>query len=309
MATETKLKLKNSVVLSGVIKDIDLTKVVNGVSKRTGKTYTAISGTLSIDTGNGNIHSLRLYHGDKFGSGKDNPGFITLDRFIREMDAAKEAGNPDNPVIGQRIKVTPSFENNLFISNGELVKTYQIGGGFLETNPQRIGSDKAEFSVDAIISKDLIPEIRDEVETGRFFLDAEVANYSGMVYNVRFVIENKTGVDYINSLQKPCVLEIWGDVINTSIVRTKQTENAFGEAHVEETTFTTRENLIKGASTEVREMTEEMESAITAGRQLLNAAIAQREGEAKNAGGNAFSGTAQTPATPATSAKTDSFQF
>lgn len=310
MSTQ-KLKFKNAITITGTIVDMDLEKKVDAVSASTGNTYTAIMGSVSVDAGNNNIHTMRLFYSPTFGAGgKPNPSFNVADRWLNEAKAAEEAGM-DNPVIGARVKFTPSFENNIFHSNGQLVNSYQIGGGFVETNPQRLGSDKSEFNVDVLITKDLVPEIIDEEETGRFFLNGEVADYRGMLYPVKFVIEGQRGIEYLDGLEKPAILEIWGDVLNVVTTKLKTTENAFGEAHVEETSSTLRENLIKGASTEVREITDLIAESITSGRQMLNAKIAQEEEKAKNAGGNAFnSATKQGNAsTQGASAKKGSFTF
>lgn len=302
MAVESKVKFKNAIVITGTIVDMDLEKVVDQVSAA-GNKYTAIRGTVAVDTGDNNIHTMRLFYSPTFGDGgKPNPSFGVADRWLREAQSAEEAGM-DNPVIGSRVKFTPSFANNIFPSNGELINTYQISGGFVETNPQRLGSDKAEFSADVLITSDLVPEIVNEEETGRFFLNAETADYRGMLFPVRFVIEGSGGINYLEGLDKPTIIEIWGDVLNVVTKTTKTTENAFGEAHVEEVSHTTRENLIKGASTESREITDLIEEGIKAGRQMLNAKVAQEEEKMKNAGGNAFKGAAAQGAAKASGAE------
>lgn len=309
MADKAKVKFKNSVVIVGEIVDLDL-KNETRKKKTNNEEYNVINGTISIQTDDKNIQNLRVWYMEKFNNGNINRNYTVALGWLNEMAAAEAKGEP-NPVIGRRIQMGTNISPNVFISNGNTVKTYQISAGFIETNPQRIGSNKSEFAVDAVITKDLVPEVdrETEQETGRFFLEAEIADYRGMLFPVRFVIENPGGVKYLNNLPRPSVLEIWGDVVNTVITRTQTTENAFGEAHVQEINSTTRENIIKGASTETRDMDEFLEQAITEGRQAFNVSVAQAEDAAKNAGGNAFNAGATTSAAPKPTAKVGEFNF
>lgn len=309
MADKAKVKFKNSVVIVGEIVDLDL-KNETRKKKTNNEEYTVINGTISVKTDDQNVQNLRVWYMEKFNNGNINRNYTTAHGWLNEIAAAEAKGEP-NPVIGRRIQMGTNISPNVFISNGSTVKTYQIGAGFIETNPQRIGSDKSEFAVDAVITKDLTPEVdrETEQETGRFFLEAEIADYRGVLFPVRFVIENEGGVKYLNSLPKPSVVEIWGDVVNTVITRTQTTENAFGEAHVQEINSTTRENIIKGASTETRDMDELLEQAITEGRQAFNVSVAQAEDAAKNAGGNAFNSSPAANTTSKPAAKAGEFNF
>ena len=284
---DNSVKFRNNVRLTGVLEDYDL-ELMNGTNKE-GNPYTAIRGSIVINTGDNNLHTIRAFYIEKFNNGNTNGNFTVAKRIL-DGDAD---GNKNS--IGMKIQLSASFEENSFVSQGELVKTYQVSGGFLETNPQRIGSDKSEFTVDAVVSKELIPEVRNEEETGRYFVDAEVGNYRGMLYPVRFVIDSQGGIDYLNSLEKPAVLSVWGDVVNNVTIVRREEENAFGDPRIVEQTFTTRENVLRGASTEPREMTELLANAIKEGRQAYEVHLSSVENRAKEAGGNAFKGAVSQP--------------
>ena len=114
--------------------------------------------------------------------------------------------------------------DNYVAKTATVAEFVNSGWPAFETNPQRIGSNKSEFVVDAVITKDLTPEIdrETEQETGRYFLEAEIADYRGMLFPVRFVIENPGGIKYLDSLPRPSVLEIWGDVVTQLLLEFKK---------------------------------------------------------------------------------------
>lgn len=298
---DQSLRFRNSVRLVGVLSDYDLVEETR--KNKNQDDYDVIRGNIVIDTGDGNTHNINVFYMAKFPNGNAN-GNYTVTKRILDGDI-----NGNKNSIGMRIQLSASYEENSFVTNGELIKTYRVGGGFLETNPTRLGSDKAEFEVDGLITKDPIPEVRDDQETGRYLVDAELANYRGELYPVRFVIGTEGG-EYLTGLDKPAVLRYWGNVVNTTVVNRVEEENAFGDPRIVEQTRTTRENFITGAQPEPREMTEILENYIKEGKQAYNVLIAQKEEAAKSAGGSAFNGstttaTQNTPATP----KTGEFNF
>lgn len=299
---KSSVKFKNFVRLVGILADYDLVEETRN-NKKTGDPYDVIRGNIVIDTGNNNTHNINAFYMAKWPNGNTNGNYTVAKRILDgDQDGEKHS-------IGMRIQLSASFEENSFVTNGELIKTNRVGGGFLETNPQRLGTDKAEFNVDALIEKELIPEVRDGEETGKYFLDVEVANYKGLLYPLRTVVENPAAIDFFNDLEKPSVLEIWGDVINSTTTIRHEEENAFGEPRIVEQTRTNRENLVKGASVEAREMTEVLQDVIKKGKQDYKVVIAQKEDEAKNAGGNAFAGSTTKPSSNVSTPKAGEFNF
>lgn len=300
-----KIKFRNMVRLVGVLVDYDL--VEENRQNQQGEPYTVIRGKYVIDTGNDNTHEINAFYMATFPSGKPNGNYTVMKRIL-DADAASDTGEKTG--IGMRIQLSASFEENSFVNNGELIKTHRVGGGFLETNPSRMGADKAEFSVDMLLEKDPIPEIRDEEETGRYIMEGSVGNYRGELYPVRFVLEIPEAVQFFNDLEKPCVIAVWGDVVNRTVINRIEEPNAFGAPRIVEQTRTTRENVIGGSSVEPREMSEALVETIKEGKQAYNVLLAQKEADAKTAGGRAFTaGSGSQPTTTTTAPKAGGFNF
>lgn len=267
------MKFKNSVVVTGVVTDIDL-RIESYNDKKTNEPYRAIVGSYSLNSGpipgttdeegKDNVISLRVFFKEFFNSGKTNSNFTIGSRWIDDPESA----------IGTRVSTSTSISQNAFIPQGtsEVVASTSIQAGFFNT--RSIGNDKSEFSVDLLIKTDLVEEFdRDENPTGRYIVNGEIADFSGMVFPAKFYISQPGGIKYFDSLEKPCFLEVWGDAINSEIVTTTTEASAFGEDRVVETTFSRKENVITGASSEPKELTEELSEAIKEGRTKYEIAI------------------------------------
>lgn len=284
-------KPKNKVNLVGVLSDYDLSlKEYN--DKNTGDPYNAIVGKIVIETGEGNEISLQAFERETFGNGNKNRTYSTYLNWINQ--GSNEDG--DLSMIGTQVSMSTSIDLNIFPGNdGSLVVTDQIRASFINT-ANSSSQPKAEFSVEALIENDTVPEIKDDVETGRHFLTVNLFDWQGTAFPARFVIQNSAAVEYFDDLEKPVIVPIWGDIINVETVTTKTEESAFGEARVVELTNTRREKVITGASVDPIEIDEggAIYEYVKNGKAAFETKKAAKENEKQN---NALSGETKSTAT------------
>ena len=136
------------------------------------------------------------------------------------------------------------------------------------TNP------RAEFEVDAVI-KSVQPEIRNDKETGRLYVNAIIFNYANAAIPARFVVENQAGVKFFSNIEPMTFTRIWGQQVNSTVTNEKMEESAFGEAKVVKSSYTKREFVITGAQTEAYDDTQITQAEIQSALQARNVYIAE----------------------------------
>ena len=128
-----------------------------------------------------------------------------------------------------------------------------------------------------------------------------------------FQIYNPNGINYFQSLAPNTFTQIWGKIESNTIKTVVETQNAFGEPLVEETTRTTKQWVITGANQVPfgeDQMTVEEWNNCLANRNMYTAELAKKEQEFKvnknqggintaPQGGNPFGGLAGATSTGA----------
>lgn len=278
------IKFKNSVTVAGTVEDFDL-EVRSYPDKKTGENYDAMVGTITLRIGDGEdaqFPTMRVFKRDFNKDGSANRDFKTYEKWLTQ---------DREDVIGTPVSIGTAFSPNAYIApSGDLVKSVQIQAGFVNTS--RVGTPRSEFRTDVLLTQPPVEETNAEGEaTGRYKLSAEVFDFRNMAFPVTFILELEQAVDYFESLgidtDNPVLLEVWGDAVNSQITQKREVESAFGDPKIETRTITRRENIITGASTEEKEITEEIFGVITEGKQAYNVYIDSVETKAKE-NDNAF---------------------
>ena len=147
------------------------------------------------------------------------------------------------------------------ITSGELKKNEYVGrDGQLKSFPQyttnfinrvEMGDDfnpTATFKVEVYIQA-LVPEIKNEEETGRLIIKGLVPLYGGKVVPQEFVVANEKAVAYIEqNYETGSTVKLKGNIVNSVEVIKTTTESGFGEDFEEIKRNTVRELLVTGGT-------------------------------------------------------------
>lgn len=256
-----KKTMKNITHIEGYLYEHSLEKKISGpTSKNPGTEF--IAGVIRIATDN-NIENIVDVHftyvTPTFGtSGKSNGNWkIMLDiiegiKYKTYMEVGADATQLD---------IDSSVALNEFYSdrNGEveLVSQMRNEGGFIHI--KKAGEsltekeiDRAAFSTDMVITKfkyvDADPD-RDIKEHA--VLNGAIFNFRKELLPVEYMVYNPQAIAYFESLgisnKNPTFTEVRGTQVNSTVVRKKTEEGAFGEPDVKETKTTRREFVVTWA--------------------------------------------------------------
>jgi hypothetical protein len=249
-------------------------------------------------------------------SGKPNATYTLLEQIINENNTWELNGEK-----AMKVRVSGDIECNDFVTrDGEMASPKRVRGSFVhaETNPiAQIGC--AKFKTDMLIEG--YQEVEDEKNGNYGQVRGYVFNFRNDFLPVVLTIRSNGGMSYFEkadiSVAEPMLTQVWGNIVCTTIVSTKETESAFGAPDVETTTRTLRAWDIEGASTEPYNfgdesvMTVEEVTKGKADREQHLAEVRQNHEEyqaSKNANNNVFSATS-TSAVSASPTAASNFKF
>lgn len=256
-------KMINKTVIEGVLVEKDL-KV--GTVEKTGINY--VSGKLHIETAPGNIVAVEIFESEKTKNGTTNAKYATL-KGIADNGKARHDG-ADQPTSLRVVSALGT--NDWYNKEGELVSSLINRGGFINVTGQI--SPKAEFEVDVVI-RSVVPEIRNEKETGRAILNAIVFDYANKALPAKFVVDNPKGVEFFQNLDPNTFTRIWGTQVNSTIVNERTEESAFGDAKVVKSSYSRKEFVVTGAQTEAYDEDQLTADDLNQAIQARNVAVAE----------------------------------
>lgn len=299
------IKFKNMVTIVGNLKDFDLTLHNERLDKQTQEPYNSIEGTITIEVGNDDdvqVQTLRVFQRELTKKGAKQGSYAVYEQWLANREAA----------IGTPVRVNTNFSPNVFVSNdGDVIKSVQIQAGFLSTS--QTGKPRSEFRADVLLTQPPVEETDREGElTGRAILNAEAFDFRKMAFPVKFILEMKGAIEYFESLDlasdNPVLLEVWGDAVNSSFDQTREVESAFGDPKIETITITRKENIITGASTEQKEIDEEIYKEIKAGKEAYEIFVSDAENRNQNKD-NALTGSGAAKTATKKAPKSGGFDF
>ncbi|WP_341323463.1 hypothetical protein NSQ62_08290 [Solibacillus sp. FSL H8-0523] len=221
-----------------------------------GETIEFINGTISIRTGDNEVHQIRLRSNKYTKEGKENnlfKAYVTVqEEYVSVADVAEAAKKGFNLVASEVSVDGKLVTNEYYAQDGRLRQYQQIDGRFV--NRLREVDDptpRAVFEVDIFVSK-ARQEILDDEETGRAIVEAFIPTYSSIVpYNFAVIEE---GADFfLYNLEHGQTLKVYGNILNVKKEQRKMVEMAFGEPR-EELVITYRsESLINNAKSAYEE--------------------------------------------------------
>lgn len=258
-----KKTMKNATHIEGYLYEHSLEKKVTGeTSKNPGTEY--IGGVIRIATNNAvdNIVDVHFtYVTPTFGSsGKKNGNWDIMNKIIdgtykTYMEVGEEATKLD---IDSAIALNEFYsDRNSQDGEMELVSTKRNEGGFIHIKKpdeelKEKEADRAAFAADMVITKCKIVEADPDREIKEHaVLGGAIFNFRKELLPVEFVVYNPKAIAYFESLgvssKSPTFTEVRGTQINSTIVKRKEEESAFGEVDVVETKSSRREFMVTWA--------------------------------------------------------------
>ena len=230
-------------------------KVTGENSKNPGTKY--IGGSLDIATDDAGLNVITVYFTyvvPTYSSGKTNNSYGVLENIIKN---GKTVLN-DGAEAATLVKVDASLGLNDFYTNRDgqetLVSAKRNMGSFINT-VSKLGEESTRntFECDMLINGTKLVEADGEkVAEDYLVVKGAVFDFKGAILPVEFVVKNKSGIKYFESLDASAsnltFTKVWGQINSETIVSRREEESAFGEPAVKEYTKTVREWVITGTS-------------------------------------------------------------
>ena len=256
MTTQVLRQALNKVDIWGYAQESTL-EVKSFNDKVTGQPYNAISGDVTIKTGENETHVISYFAKELTKDGAVSKNFKSLQTAINEMVTVADIAQGVS--VGEPSMLTCQGEltlNEFKTQSGELVANIRINGKFAPSRFKGEASTfepKAKFDIEGIVYKATKNELdKDGEETGRLTIDIYVPNYKGAVVPLSFVTDpslSQANKDYIEeNFVKGASINIYGNMVNKSKKIERVIEAGFGESKVETTYERVRDFVTIGGS-------------------------------------------------------------
>jgi hypothetical protein len=254
-------KTKNELVIAGRLYDtkLALKTVQDTTSAHYGQDF--ISGTVDVATDEDclNIVTVRFnFVQAVYKSGKKNTTYDNLKSIIDNGKTILTDGKDNATVVDIRgaVGLNDFYTNR----NGkeELVSAKVNVGSFLNLiSASKLDPDESKrnkFTCDMLINSTRLVEADEEhnIPADYLVVKGAVFDFRNAILPVEFVVKNKGGIQYFESLEasatNPVFTKVWGQINSSTVLSKKEEESAFGEPEVTTTTRTIREWVITGTS-------------------------------------------------------------
>lgn len=238
------------------ISQLTLKTVQNSESEHFGQEF--ISGSIDVATDEDclNIVTVRFtFVQATYKSGKVNNTFGVLKNLIENGKTVLADGKDEASLV--RIDAALGLNDFYTQRNGEdtLVSAKANMGSFVNTVSKLADEDtRNTFEYDMLINGTKYVEADTERNIPEDYLVVKgaVFDFRNSILPVEFVVRNKGGIKYFESLdaspQNLVFTKVWGKINSETIVDRREEESAFGEPAVKEYSRTIREWVITGTS-------------------------------------------------------------
>lgn len=296
---------------------LTLKKVQNSSSEHFGQDF--IGGSIDIATDDDclNIVTVRFtFVQPTYKSGKPNNTFGVLKNIIENGKSVLNDGKD----AATMVKIDASLGLNDFYTNRngeEVLVAAKINSGSFASIINKLPAEDTRntFECDMLINGTRYVEADEEknIKEDYLVVKGAVFDFRNAILPVEFVVRNKGGIKYFESLEasssNPTFTKVWGKINSETIVDKREVESAFGEPAIKEYSKTVREWVITGTSkadsvyeigdSENGVTAEEIKKAM-ADREVYLADVKKKQDEyqaSKNAGtGSGASNVASAPA-------------
>lgn len=308
--------LINKVSLEGLFYEHKLEKKITGEnSKAPGTEY--ITGTISIATDAECLNVVPVhfsYVTEKTSKGKTNKNY---DLFVKIIEGKLPTVMANGKEEAAKLHIDTAIALNEFYierdGKEELVSAKRLEGGFVNEVAE-ISSEITKrnfFDVDMLITKAVRVEANEERQLPeKVTISGYVFDFARHIMPVSFSVTNPAAMEYFENAEpsekEPFFTRVWGSQLSQTIKIKNETESAFGETLVTESTRSRKDYIITGAAKEAyvwddeSTLTAKEVSEMMAAREVTLASIKQNREEYK-----------KSAATPASSfkAKEEDYNF
>ena len=289
-----------TVVGTLVEKNLEETSYTNN---ETGKLVEQIKGSISVRTGEHEVHQVRLRSNKFTNAGKENSlykGYQTINNEF--VSVADVANNPE--LTPTQVRVNGKLTTNEYYGQDDILKQYQqIEGKFVNRLTDKDDpTPRATFEAEIFVSKTKPEMDREGEETGRALVESYIPTFNAIVpYNFTVIAE---GSDFFtNDIQKGQTIKVFGHIVNKRIETVKYIEAAFGDPIEEKSVSYTTESLISNAAQPYEEESTKAFDSTLVNERLVKREVylenqknrGQQQAQPSNAGMNAFGGGATPP--------------
>ena len=225
--------------------------------KVTGQPYNAISGDVTIKTGEDETHVISYFAKELTKDGAVSKNFKSLKTAMDEMvtvaDIAQGFTDGEPSALMCQGELTL---NEYKAQDGEVRAFVKVNGKFAPSRFKGERSEfepKAEYTIEGIVYKNIIAEMdKNDEETGRLKIEIYVPLYKGKIVPLSFVTvptlpQNQK--DYLEeNFTKGASIKLWGKLVNKSKKIERVIEAGFGEDTVETTFERVREFITVGGA-------------------------------------------------------------
>lgn len=297
------------------ISQLALKTVQSSESEHFGEEF--IGGSMDIATDDDclNIVTVRFtFVQATYKSGKVNNTFGVLKNLIENGKTVLADGKEEASMV--RVDAALALNDFYTQRNGEevLVSAKSNNGSFVNIVSKFADEDaRNTFECDMLINGTKYVEADEErnIKEDYLVVKGAVFDFRNSILPVEFVVRNKGGIKYFESLdaspQNLVFTKVWGKINSETIVDRREEESAFGEPAVKEYSRTIREWVITGTSKpdavyeigdEQNGITAEEIKKAMADREVYLAGVKKRadEYQASKNSGNAGTSNAAAPA-------------
>lgn len=262
----------NEVFIEGILKEKTLELATINVQ---GKKADVIRGELVISDKENSEHRVRVFANKLTKEGKENSVYKGLKTVMDEYVSVAEAlklGQTAEAADKVRITKGKIGLNEYYTPNGELRSFPIVTTNFVNRVKDGTYNPKAEFSLEFYFDN-ILPEIKDNEETGRLIVKGIVPVYGGEVIPLTLIVADEDAVNYIQTnYEKGKTGKVWGELVNTVEI-TKIVEQGFGKAKEKIVTKIINELVITGG--EEDQYSEDDERSYST--DLIKKAMAERD--------------------------------
>jgi hypothetical protein len=201
---------------------------------------------LDIEVAENEVHTVHGMTRYKKKDGSDNAIAKGYQTIIDEYLTVAKHGRDQ----ADKVRVTQGrIGVNEYYGQDKQLKTFpQINTNFVN----RVGdgdafNPRAEFEVEVFV-KSVVPEIKNDDETGRVKVNAIIPVFGGKVIPFEFMVSAE-GAEFVSdNYEIGCTTRVYGDIVNFKEIKETEVAVAFGKPQKKITTKTVREYLITGGT-------------------------------------------------------------
>lgn len=248
-----------------------------------GKKMDVIMGSISIRTGENELHTVRLYSRELTAKGEKNKMFEGYKTVMNDMVTVTDISEGKAPEGAEptKLRVNGSLSMSEYFNEGGFNAFLQVQGRFVnrvKTEEGHTFEPKATYDVEGIVMS-RVPEMKDDEETGRQKVRLMIPTYNGAI-ELEFISKEEHGEYIEDNFEVNSTVNLYGSIINFSKKIVKTIEQDFGDPKTETSYESVRELQIRGGKVydedNVKSYNEEHRKALQAKR---NEQIAKMEAD------------------------------